>query len=103
MTCSESEEERARWNQKYADSSHTSLDPDPFLLEAHREFVAPLFPAPGAALEVAGGAGRHAIWLAQCGWQVTLVDISEVGTAKASENAAACGVRLRVETADLLA
>ena len=98
----ESEEERARWNRKYGEGSHTSLEPDPFLLEAYEEFVAPLFPAPGAALDVAGGVGRHAIWLAQRGWQVTLVDISEVGTAKASENAAVAGVPLRVETADLL-
>ena len=101
MDCSE--EKRQRWNQKYREGSHTSLEPDPFLLEAYQEFVAPLFPAPGTALDVAGGVGRHALWLARRGWEVTMVDISEVGTAQASENATASGVRLRVETADLLA
>lgn len=103
MTSSASEEERARWNRKYAEGSHTSLEPDRFLLEAYREFVVPLFPAPGTALDVAGGVGRHALWLARRGWGVTMVDISEVSTAQASENAAASGIRFRVETADLLA
>ena len=32
--------------------------------------------APGKALDVAAGLGRHALWLADLGWQVTAVDIS---------------------------
>jgi SAM-dependent methyltransferase len=31
---------------------------------------------PGAALDLAGGSGRHAIWLAERGWNVTAVDIA---------------------------
>ena len=38
-------------------------------------------------LDVAGGVGRHSIWLAQRGWRVKLLDISEVGIQQAEENA----------------
>ena len=44
------------------------------------------FPA-GSALDVAGGAGRHAIWLAQRGWRARLLDISDVGIGLAERNA----------------
>ncbi|HEX3093144.1 MAG TPA: class I SAM-dependent methyltransferase, partial [Candidatus Angelobacter sp.] len=43
--------------------------------------------SPGLAMDVAGGVGRHAIWLAQRGWRVKLVDISEAGVNQAQENA----------------
>lgn len=36
---------------------------------------------PGRALDVAAGTGRHAVWLARRGWQVTAVDFSPVGVA----------------------
>jgi SAM-dependent methyltransferase len=38
-------------------------------------------PRAGRALDVAGGGGRHAIWLARRGLDVTLVDISPVALA----------------------
>jgi SAM-dependent methyltransferase len=31
---------------------------------------------PGTALDLAAGSGRHAVWLAQRGWNVTAVDIA---------------------------
>lgn len=40
--------------------------------------LAPLLPQPGRAVDIAGGRGRHARWLADRGWDVTLVDISPV-------------------------
>ncbi|MGC2698051.1 MAG: class I SAM-dependent methyltransferase, partial [Candidatus Angelobacter sp.] len=40
------------------------------------------------ALDVAGGVGRHSIWLACRGWRVNLLDISEVGINQAQENTA---------------
>jgi tellurite methyltransferase len=36
---------------------------------------------------VAGGVGRHAIWLAERGWQIKLMDISDIGIEQAQENA----------------
>lgn len=82
-------DEKTRWNKKYSEGSHISREPDPFLLSAYSEFVAGR--TPGAALDVAGGVGRHAIWLAQRGWQVKLLDISEVGIHQAEENAKRTG------------
>jgi tellurite methyltransferase len=60
--------------------------PEPFLVSAFGEFLAGR--PPGAALDVAGGAGRHALWLAQRGRNVKLIDVSEVGVQLARENAA---------------
>jgi tellurite methyltransferase len=78
-------DEKALWNKKYSERSHDSLEPDPFLVNAYDEFLAGR--PPGSALDVAGGVGRHAIWLADRGWRVKLVDISEVGIQQAEENA----------------
>jgi SAM-dependent methyltransferase len=77
-------DEKTLWNRKYAEGSHVSVEPDPFLLSAYSEFLAE--EAPGYALDVAGGVGRHALWLAEHGWNVKLVDVSEVGVNLAREN-----------------
>src|ERR1700730_16635165 len=63
------------------------MTPDPFLLRTFSEYVLPLFPHGGGALDLAGGAGRHSIWLAKQGWEVTLIDISETGVEQARQNA----------------
>ena len=78
-------DERALWNRKYSEGSHSSLEPDPLLLDAYEEFLAQK--APGIALDVPGGVGRHAIWLARRGWRIKLLDISEVGVDLAMRNA----------------
>ncbi|HZD95930.1 MAG TPA: class I SAM-dependent methyltransferase [Candidatus Sulfotelmatobacter sp.] len=78
--------ERSLWNKKYSERSHSSLEPDPLLLSAHQEFLSAR--SAGTALDVAGGVGRHAIWLASRGWSVKLLDVSEVGMKLAQENAA---------------
>jgi tellurite methyltransferase len=79
--------ERESWNRRYREGSHGSMEPDPFLVQAYEDYIQPLFPRSGRALDVAGGVGRHAIWLARRGWRVTLSDISEVGLSQARENA----------------
>jgi tellurite methyltransferase len=94
-------DEKASWNKKYSEGSHSSLEPDPFLVSAYEEFVADR-PA-GSALDLAGGVGRHAIWLAQRGWTVKLLDISEIGIKQAEENAKRSGAAgsLSSEVCDL--
>lgn len=77
-------DEKSIWNQKFSEQSHTSLEPDPFLVSAYDEFLSGL-PA-GSALDVASGAGRHSIWLAQRGWRAKLLDISDVGIGLAERN-----------------
>ena len=72
-------EEGERWNEKYRSHPENWIEPDGFLLWAFRKFIQSAFPNGGRALDFAGGAGRHALWLAQQGWDVTLIDISETG------------------------
>jgi SAM-dependent methyltransferase len=70
-------DDKTHWDQKYQERPEKWQDPDPFLIEAYRQFLES--GSPGYALDVAGGAGRHAIWLASRGWRVKIVDISVVG------------------------
>jgi tellurite methyltransferase len=94
-------DDRARWDKRYREGSHGSLEPDPFLVEAAREFIEPLFPHGGTALDIAGGVGRHAIWLAERGWQATIVDFSEAALARARARASKCRNPLEFELTDL--
>ena len=75
MPAYDTNEERQDWNRRYSDGSHASFEPDPFLNSAYDDFIQPLFPKSGSALDIAGGTGRHAIWLAELRWKVTVVDI----------------------------
>ena len=94
-------QERERWNRKYRESPDSWLEPDPFLPLAFSQFVRPRFPAAGHALDLAGGAGRHAIWLAKQGWEVTLIDISETGVENACRNAGPWAPDIRFVVDDL--
>src|SRR6266581_4352182 len=91
------EDEHQLWNRKYKAGSHTSLKLDPFFAQAYREFIAPMFPRRGKALDIAGGIGRHTLWLAKHGWQVTLVDISETGISLARSAARRARVGDKIE------
>jgi SAM-dependent methyltransferase len=81
--------DRDRWNRKYlaSDESATQAAPDEFLVRAFSQHVLPVFPRGGSALDLAGGAGRNAVWLAKQGWEVTLMDISDVGIERARQRA----------------
>ncbi len=56
---------------------------------------------PGRVLDLAAGEGRNAVYLAAQGYDVTAVDSSAVGLAKAQQLAAAQGVPLTTTVADL--
>lgn len=85
--------DRERWNAKWRERAGELEDESPFLAEhAH------LLPSRGKALDVAGGAGRNAIWLARRGLDVTLVDVSDVALEKADRRAAGLGIAKRVKT-----
>ena len=80
--------DRDRWNAKYLSGEAQSVDPDPLLVE-----VCAGLPA-RSALDLAGGAGRHAIWLARQGWDATLADVSDEGLAIAARRGELAGVEL---------
>jgi len=56
---------------------------------------------PGRALDLGGGEGRNAAWLASRGWDVTIVDFSRVGLDRAGEMARRQGAALTAVHADL--
>jgi S-adenosylmethionine-dependent methyltransferase len=60
-------------------------------LRALREFLPP---APARIIDIGGGPGRYALTLAEAGYGVTLVDLSQGNLAFAREKARETGVRL---------
>jgi tellurite methyltransferase len=94
-------DQRERWNQKYRTSPGSWVEPDEFLPWAFREFIQPAFPEGGCALDFAGGAGRHSVWLAQQGWDVTLIDISETGVELARQKAGSLAPHIHCVVDDL--
>lgn len=87
---SRSDGQRESWNRRYAaaDRIHSTAVPNRFLMDE----VAAL--TPGMALDVACGAGRNAVWLAERGWHVTAVDFSDVALGMARDLASSRGVSI---------
>lgn len=85
----------ADWDERYSRGEHSNDEPLPLLAR-----VVPTL-ATGRALDVACGAGRHAIFLAEHGWQVTAVDASRVGIKLTNERAHERGVNVDARVADL--
>ena len=56
------------WNERYRTRETIDDEPAPLLVDAARDLP------PGRALDLACGAGRNAIWLAQHGWEVVAID-----------------------------
>jgi SAM-dependent methyltransferase len=82
------------WDERYRSAPRMwSGDPNPQLVADTAGLE------PGSALDVGCGEGGDAIWLAQQGWGVTAVDISEVAIERARSHAAAAGddVARRIE------
>lgn len=90
------EEDRKKWDEKYARGEHVAGQAPGWLRE-----LDPDLPEEGAALDVAAGAGRIAVWMARRGLAVTAVDISPVGLALAREAAREEGVRIGTAVCDL--
>jgi SAM-dependent methyltransferase len=60
----------AAWDARYRDEPDLWGEPSPII----EPFVAGR--APGAALDLGCGNGRHGAWLARSGWRTTGVDFS---------------------------
>lgn len=89
--------EQAAWDQRYSGSGLVwGTGPNRFLTAE----VSAL--PPGRAIDLGTGEGRNAIWLAERGWQVTAVDFSAAGLARAARLATERGVNVDWVQADLL-
>jgi SAM-dependent methyltransferase len=87
--------DREHWDGRWADAEPPG-DPDPWLPELDA-----LLPRSGRAVDLAGGQGRNALWLAARGLDVTVVDVSPVGLERAADAAAERGLRLSTAVRDL--
>ena len=94
------EDNGARWDRKYAEGLPSLTRPDPFFLSAYERFVSPRFPRAGTGLDLAGGLGRHALWLATRTWKMSLVDVSEVAIGRVRDEASRLDLRLDLFVAD---
>ena len=95
-----SQDQRARWDIKYEQGLPSLTEPDPFFISAYERFVNPSLPKPSVALDLAGGLGRHALWLASRSWQVTVVDVSDVAIGKLRQAAVELNVNVDLFVGD---
>lgn len=84
------------WDERYADDDYVyGTEPNDFL----KAQVAKL--PGGSILSLCEGEGRNAVFLATQGFEVTGVDSSSVGLAKAQRLAETCGVSITTQLADM--
>jgi len=92
--------DRERWDAKYrGERGREVRPPDPFVLAALDRLANV---APGTALDLACGTGRHALELARRGWRTSAWDVSPVGLGLLAERARAAGLEVETRAADLL-
>jgi SAM-dependent methyltransferase len=77
------------WEARYAEANQIwSGNPNPQLVASIRDH------APGTALDVGCGEGADAIWLAERGWRVTAMDVSQRALERAQIAAAQAGAEI---------
>ena len=85
------------WNERYSEAEYVfGTEPNDFLKERFQHI-----PARGRVLCLAEGEGRNAVFLAEQGYQVTAMDLSDVGLNKALKLASERGVEIITQIADL--
>ena len=93
MTNGETSE--SRWDSRYRENP-VLKDPSLFLCEHYKHF-----PPAGTVVDVAGGNGQNAIWLANHGFSTTLLDVSSVALTQAQEHAKKKKVAIECQQHDL--
>ncbi len=88
--------DQKRWDKRFGEKEFAlGKKPNPFL----KKYIH-LLPR-GTALDIATGEGRNAVFLAQHGFEVDAVDISEKGLRKAQKLAREKGVKINTFAVDL--
>lgn len=88
--------DQKRWDERFKGKGFAfGKEPNPFL-KKHIHLL-----QKGKTLDIASGEGRNAVFLAQHGFEVDTVDISEVGLKKAQKLAREIGVKINTIYADL--
>ena len=88
----------AGWEERYrSGASGREEAPTILLVETVEKLV------PGTAIDLACGAGRNALYIAERGWEVTAVDGSKRAIELVRERSASRGLHVRTEVADLTA
>lgn len=84
------------WDEKYGqDDYFFGTSPHPYFKNTLQKLV------PGNILLAGDGEGRHAVYAAKLGWNVTVMDYSEVGKRKAIQLADMHHVHITYEIVDL--
>ena len=91
-------DERERWDSKHTAEQEPG-EPAAFLRQIFQ--TGPWEIQPGRALDIATGKGRNALFLAEQGFTVDAIDISEVGLQQAQRHAEKQGLTLNLVQADL--
>jgi SAM-dependent methyltransferase len=91
-------DERERWEAKHTAEQEPG-EPAAFLRQIFQ--TGPWEIQPGRALDIATGKGRNALFLAEQGFTVDAIDISEVGLQQAQRQAEKQGLTLNLVQADL--
>src|SRR5436305_13290413 len=93
---------RERWNDHYAGPGFEPFPDAPadWLVE-HRELLAQRLGGEPRALDVACGDGRNARWLAELGFDVEAIDVSDVAVEALRRAATERGLRVNARTVDL--
>jgi len=91
----------ADWDERYGRGDYATLEPSPLLARAVELCGAGDGDGERRALDLACGAGRHALFLAARGFRVTAVDASRVGVELTRERARERGLALDARVADL--
>jgi tellurite methyltransferase len=92
------------WDKRYEAGEHLNDEAHPLVAGFVPKLMAgrALDVAAGRrALDIAAGAGRHSLWLAERGWHVTAVDYSPVAMRILEERCREKGVRVDAIIADL--
>jgi SAM-dependent methyltransferase len=87
------------WNERYRLRERPAEDldaaPTPLVVKTAAAM------APGKALDLASGAGRNALWLAEHGWEVTAVDAAAAAIEILRTRATERGMKINAVLADL--